>query len=55
MTRREWALTAVEVAGVVLVAAGVWLIYHPAALIVAGVGALLFALAAQMGGRADAG
>ncbi len=50
----ELALTlvilAVEVGGLALIAVGAALIYFPAGLIVGGVGLVLLALAAQMGG-----
>lgn len=54
MKPRELALTlvilAVEVGGLALIAVGAALIYFPAGLIVGGVGLVLLALAAQMGG-----
>lgn len=48
--RRDAAILAVEVACMAMIAYGVALIFVPAAFIVAGVGGLALALAAQMGG-----
>jgi hypothetical protein len=52
--RREAIIVAVEVVSVAAIAYGAALIFLPAAFIVAGVGGLAFAIAAQMGGG-DAG
>lgn len=51
--RRFWRMeivAAVEILGVAVIAFGVGLIFVPAGIIAAGLGLVLFALAAQMGG-----
>jgi hypothetical protein len=50
MRGREAIIVAVEVASVAAIAYGAALIFPPAAFIVAGLGGLAFALAAQLGG-----
>lgn len=47
---RFWIVAAVEIAGIALIALGAAMIFLPAGVIAAGIGLVLFALAAQMGG-----